>query len=314
MRDSIGSIFKFTLSFKPDVDNFDEGELTDFRSCESEEDIKTAVNDYFNSKDSNITFSNDTLKWAKAVLDKGSNTLRDFGIAFYAEYSTKVSVPIYSDQNYIQLKRWKYADCNPKAYAKSYAAKILAGIKKDTEKYKLYSFFKAMHLSGNTSLDYSFMGKDVSEVAHDYLWRESKKEERHIRKKHKWSNFWNRTTKKMKRMRHNMTDVNGRYERGIIQRDLAKTFTAREGFLEKKEEIRILTGGEEGKTVSFDDFLISLKKTSGSFPDEAGDGFKTLLKNIYDSLNNEDKETSSTLSIKTFEKLNKLLSNKNSSS
>ena len=307
MKDSIGSIFKFALPFKPDIENFNNKELTDFIGYEKEEDFLNAVTDYFNSRNSSITFSNDTLKWAEAVSDSGSHTLKNFGIAFYAEYGKKVTVPVYSDQNYNELRRGKYADCNPKTYTDSCADKVLAKIKADPESYKLYSFFKAMHLSGNTSLDYSFMGKDVSRIAHDYLWKESKKEERHIRKKHWWSNFWKRTAGKMKRMRHNMCDVNGNYERGIIWGDIEKTFSARDSFLEKKDEIRILTGGEEGETLSFEDFIISLNTVSGGLPDEAGEGFKALLKNIYDSSTEEDRQTSCSLSIKIFQKLNERL-------
>ena len=310
MKDSIGSIFKFTLPFKPDVENYNEGELTDFSSFSSETDIKNAVNDYFNKKDSEITFSNDALKWAKAISDLGSHNLKNFGLAFYAEYKNKVTVPLYSDQNYLELKRGKYADCNPENYADSVSRGVLAGIKNNPEIYKLYSFFRAMHLSGNTTLDYSFMGKDISQIAHDYLWDESKAEESHIKKKHWWSNFWKRTAKKMKKMRHNMTDINGNYERNIIWDDIAKTFSSRESFLDKKEEIRTLTGGEDGKLVSFDDFIISLSSISGELPDQAGSGFKDLLKNIYDSLTDDDKSSSYTLSVKTFEKLNEALSNK----
>ncbi len=214
MRDSIGSIFSFTLPFKPDVESYNAGELTDFSSYEGEENIKAAVSDYFNSMDASSVFSNDTLKWAKSVSEHGSHCLRDFGLAFYAEYKSKITVPLYSDQNYNELKRGKYAGCNPEGYADSVAKGVLAGIKNNPELYRHYSFFRAMHLSGNTTLDYSFMGKDVSKVAHDYLWRESKDEERHVKKKHWWSNFWKRTAKKMRKMRHNMTDVNGSYERG----------------------------------------------------------------------------------------------------
>ena len=279
MADSIGSIFRFALSFNPDVEVFNEGDLSDFSDYTSEAEIKAAVSDYFAGKDSDVRFSNDTLKWAEAVLsDTGSDILKKFGIAFYAEFKNKVTVPIYSDQNYIQLKKGKYADCSPENYTDNAARNILAEIKSDPEVFRLYAFFRAMHLTGYTSLDYSFMGKDISKIAHDYLWRKSKDEESHIKKKHWWSNFWKRTAKKMSKMRHNMTDVNGNSERGTIWGDMEKAFSARESFLSKKDEIRILTGGEEGECVSFDDFIVSINEVSGKLPDEAGSGFEELLR------------------------------------
>ncbi len=310
MKDSIGSIFKFTLPFKPDVENYNEGELTDFSSFSSETDIKNAVNDYFNKKDSEITFSNDALKWAKAISDLGSHNLKNFGLAFYAEYKNKVTVPLYSDQNYEKLKDYDFARYDPYNDTLNSARNTLNTIKNNPETYKLYSFFRAMHLSGNTTLDYSFMGKDISKISHDLMWNRCKSREHYIKKKHWWSNFWKRTAKKMKKMRHNMTDINGNYERNIIWEDIAKTFSSRESFLDKKEEIRTLTGSEDGKLVSFDDFIVSLSSISGELPDQAGSGFKDLLKNIYDSLTDDDKSSSYTLSVKTFEKLNEALSNK----
>ena len=311
MKDSISSIFRFNIPFNPDVENYNHRALTDFSEYNSEMEIKNAVSNYFKSKDSSIIFSNDVLIWAEALSsDNGSSLLQKFGIAFYAEYKDKVSVPIYSDQNYQQLKRGKYADCNPEKHADSYAADILASIKNDPQLNRLYSFFKAMHLSGNTALDYSFMGKDISRIAHDYLWDKSKKEERHIKRKHWWKNFWKRTARKMSKMRHNMTDINGKSERKIVLNDIAKVFSARSSYLLKKDEIITLTGGEEGKTVSFDDFMISLNTVCGKLPEEAGKSFKRLLENLYNSFSDEDRSTSYILSAKMQERLNALLVSK----
>ena len=311
MKDSFSGIFSFNVPFSPDLESYKNRELTDFTEYKSEEEIKSAVFDYFSGKDASTVFSNDTLIWAEALSsDEGSSILRNFGIAFYAEYKDKVSVPVYSDQNYQQLKRGKYADCNPEKYADSFALNILSSIKNDRQLYRLYSFFRAMHLSGNTSLDYSFMGKDVSRIAHDYLWNESKKEEKHIKRKHWWKNFWKRTAKKMSKMRHNMADVNGNSERGIILGDIGKIFSARSSYLLKKDEIRILTGGEEGKAVSFDDFLTSLDAVCGGLPEESGPGFKGILENIYNSLADEDKSSSYTISSEIFGKLKILLNSK----
>ena len=313
MGDSIGSIFSFNLPFKPDAENY-EGQLTDFTGLSTEAEIETAVDNYFSQKDAGQVFSNDALRWAKCILDSGydggNSLLRKFGIAFYAEYREKVSVAIYSDQNYLQLKKSSYADCSPEKYADSYALNILSEIKNNDGLNILYSFFKAMHLTGNTSFDPSFMGKDISRIAHDYLWDESKSEEHHIRKKHWWSNFWKRTASKMRKMRHNMTDVNGNYERNMIWDDIEKTFTARAGFLSKRDEIKILTGGVEGKTAAFDDFIISLETAAGEFPAETGAGFDEFLRSIYDSSSEEEKATSYTLAVKTFDYLNIMLGEK----
>ena len=311
IKDSMQGMFRYDLNFVPEIDSL-EGEITDFTGISGKAAIKNAINSYFSQQNADVIYSNDTLRWAYSLFAKGegqaNSMLKKFGIAYYSEFKSEVNVPIYSDQNFNELTRGKYADCDPEDHADDYAKEILSEIKNNTELNILYCFFRAMVLSGKTTFDSAFMGKDVSQIAHDYLWDVSKKEERYIKKHHWLSNFWNRTAKKMSTMRHNMTDINGKEERGMLFSSISKAFAARENFLEKKAEIALLSGGDGETDVSFEEFLASLKEVSGNLPAEAGSGFRDILEGIYNEA--ENRKTSYLLACEVLTQLSGNLSEK----
>ncbi len=313
MKDSMKSMFRYELNFSPDLDSTD-GEITDFSSLTGEEQIKDWVAGYFSQENADVIYSNDTLRWAYKIFENGYSgalsLIKRFGIAYYSEFKSKVNVAIYSDQNYQMLEKGKYAGGDPEKYADNYAKSVLLNIESDSELNRLYSFFKVMQVSGKTTFDSAFMGKDVSEVAHDYLWDRSKKEEKHIKKHHKWSNFWNKTAKKMRRMRHNMTDVNGSEERNMLASSVFKVFEARDGFLSKRSEIALLTGGSGDGEIGFEDFTGALEEVSGGLPSEGGSGFLKSLEEIYSRCGSDKKTSSYTLANEVLSFLSRELSEK----
>ncbi len=288
-------IYDYRFTLPDDEENY---QITDFTEYNDIMSLLCASEEYFSRQDAGNIFSKDTWYWMNGLFSggraSGSALLKKFGIAFYSEYKDKVNVALYSDQNYCTLKKGKYADCDPEEYTDESAEAVLESIKNDRDLFLLYSFFRTMMLSGRVVFDTSFIGKDAGHIAHDYLWDESKKEEKEIKKKHPVSNFFERTTSKMSRMRHNMADINGGEERTIISDAVMAAFENRKNLDKCNNQIELLTGrsAENGSVIPFSSLVISIEKAVGKAPAETGNGFPGDAENIYSSLESECKTTS----------------------
>lgn len=147
--------------------------------------------------------------------------LHDFSLAYYYRslenpgFKT-IDVAIYTDQNYQKLKSYGYAFSHPEKHVNSVAKSAYKAIIADPEKKKLYEYFENAVNSSAAQFDISFIGKDISDVAHDYLWDVSVKKEKNYKKNHSIYNFFTRKSSKMKNMRKAMADIDGNSEREEI--------------------------------------------------------------------------------------------------
>ncbi|MDX9800305.1 MAG: hypothetical protein RBT69_03085 [Spirochaetia bacterium] len=293
IADAVNELFRFDSRFVIPDDGYHE--ITDFTGCADKAASISASERYFALPDADSIYSRDTWSWMKSVFNRGSvsgsEILRNFGIAFYSEYKDKVNVAVYSDQNYCTLKKGKYADCNPEHYTDAHAASVLENIKNDRNFYLPYCFFRTMMLSGRIAFDTSFIGKDAGHIAHDYLWDESKKEEKRIKKKHPISNFFKRTASKMSTMRHNMADINGNEERSIISHSAAEGFEKKKKLDACKEKIAELTGRdtETGSVISFSSVAAGMEKAAGKAPLNTGSCFLKDLEALYLEMDDKHK-------------------------
>ena len=171
-------------------------------------------------------FSEENSEVINFVQKMNKSLLRDFSLAYYWRsletpgFKT-IDVPLYTDQNYQKLKSYGYAFSHPEKYVNSQAKSMYYSIIGDPEKKRLYECFENAVNSGSAQFDISFIGKDISEIAHDYLWDVSVKKEKNYKKNHKIYNFFTRKSSKMKNMRKAMADIDGDAERedilGIVE-------------------------------------------------------------------------------------------------
>ncbi len=164
--------------------------------------------------DNEKKYASDVLLWMENVDEA---LLHDFGIAYYWRSGCEIDVPIYRDQNFIKLRSYGYAFSYPVEYTDNTATRaVYETLASDERTHLLYSFFEEMMKNGRVLFDTSFIGKDVSRIAHDYLWNISKEKESHYKNSHKILNALTRKASKMKSMRKGMADVNGNQERGNV--------------------------------------------------------------------------------------------------
>ena len=227
-------------------------------------------------------FSDESSEAINFVQKMNKTLLRDFSLAYYyrslenSGFKT-IDVALYTDQNYQKLKSYGYAFSHPEQYVMSQAKSAYNVIIEDPEKKRLYEFFEDAVNSGTAQFDISFIGKDISDIAHDYLWDVSVKKERNYKKNHSIYNFFTRKSSKMKSMRKAMADIDGDAEREDIMNivDNIRSELAAKDFYD--------AAGKQflGDSVlyNYDSFVLKCREVTGiSF---SGD---TILHDYFDSL------------------------------
>ena len=195
-----------------------------------------------------------------------NSLLREFSLAYYWRSLhnsgfKSIDVAIYSDQNFQKLKSYGYAFSHPEDYTSAQAQAAYNEIARNPEKLRLYTYFEESINNGNAQFDISFIGKDVSDVAHDYLWDVSVEKEENYKKNHAVYDFFTRRSKKMKSMRNAMADIDGKKERSEIM----DTVSYIKGELEAKNKYAVLadTVLDEDASYSFDEFMAKCRECSG---------------------------------------------------
>ena len=239
------------------------------------------------------------------VQKMNNSLLREFSLAYYwrslqnSGFKT-IDVAIYSDQNFQKLKSYGYAFSHPEDYTKAQAQAAYNSIAQDAEKLRLYNYFEKSINNSSAQFDISFIGKDVSDVAHDYLWDVSVEKEENYEKNHGIYNFFTRKSKKMRSMRKAMADIDGNKER----QEIMKTVSYIKGELESKS--RYETAGElalgENVSYTFGEFMERCRECTGLAltdetvlekyfmqlaPDETK-GFLSLLSNLSNRISKDN--------------------------
>lgn len=251
----IGQLFRFDAA--PDVSGIysSTGEITDMRGG--------LPDSYF---DDGKRYYEDVLAWLGNV-DAGM--LHDFGIAYYWRTGCSIDVPIYRDQNFHKLRSYGYAFSYPVEYTDNTASRaVYDRLVSDSRTHILYSFFEEMMKNDRILFDTSFIGKDVSKIAHDYLWNVSKEKESHYRNSHRILNALTRKASKMKSMRKGMADINGTKERNRIMEQIGSVLKSLEfcrsesAEAEKQYEAELFS--DAGSFLSFCEELSGVKIKDGS--------------------------------------------------
>ncbi len=199
------------------------------------------------------------------VQKMNNSLLREFSLAYYwrslhnSGFKT-IDVAIFSDQNFQKLKSYGYAFSHPEDYTTAQAQAAYNGIASSPEKLRLYTYFEESVNKGTAQFDITFIGKDVSDVAHDYLWDLSLEKERNYEKNHTIYNFFTRKSKKMRSMRKAMADIDGNKERSAIM----DTVNYIRGELDAKN--RYETSAEsldEDAGYTFDELMAKCRECSG---------------------------------------------------
>ena len=233
-------------------------------------------------------FSGEKEEAVNFVQKMNNSLLRDFSLAYYWRSINNsgfkdIDVAIYSDQNFQKLKSYGYAFSHPEKYVNSKAKSAYDAISADPEEKRLYTYFENAVNSGTAHFDISFIGKDISDVAHDYLWDVSVKKEKNYKKNHKIYNFFTRKSSKMKKMRKAMADIDGSAERKEIMETVANICSelAAKQFYEEAEKLAL----GESVIYTFDTFLLKCRESAGV--SYSGD---TILKDYFESLDIKDRE------------------------
>ena len=200
------------------------------------------------------------------VQKMNNSILREFSLAYYwrslqnSGFKT-IDVAIYSDQNFQKLKSYGYAFSHPEDYTKAQAQAAYNSIVQDAEKLRLYNYFEKSVNNGSAQFDISFIGKDVSDLAHDYLWDISVEKEENYERNHSIYNFFTRKSKKMRSMRKAMADIDGNKER----QELMDVVSYIKNELETKA--RYEAAGElalgENSRYTFDEFMAKCRECTG---------------------------------------------------
>lgn len=232
---------------------------------------------------------NDESSLALEFVQKMNNSLlRDFSLAYYwrslqnSNFKT-IDVALFSDQNFQKLKSYGYAFSHPEDYTSSQAQAAYNSIARDPEKLRLYTYFENSINSGSAQFDISFIGKDVSDVAHDYLWDVSVEKERNYEKNHSIYNFFTRKSKKMGSMRKAMADIDGGQERSAIM----DTVSYIKGELEAKARYEALgdTMLDKDAVYTFDEFVAKCRECTGLTLDDDAD-----LETLFSQLNQDERK------------------------
>ena len=232
---------------------------------------------------------NDGSNIAVEFVQKMNNSLlREFSLAYYwrslhnSGFKT-IDVAIYSDQNFQKLKSYGYAFSHPEDYTSSQAQAAYNEIARDPEKLRLYTYFENSINNGSAQFDISFIGKDVSDVAHDYLWDVSVEKEDNYEKNHSVYNFFTRKSKKMRSMRKAMADIDGDKERSEIMENISYV----KGELEAKAKYD--AAGEvlldKDATYSFEEFMAKCRECTGLVLDNDSE-----LEALFNQLGADDKK------------------------
>ncbi|MBR5927451.1 MAG: hypothetical protein IKZ79_03270, partial [Spirochaetia bacterium] len=232
---------------------------------------------------------NDGSNIAVEFVQKMNNSLlREFSLAYYwrslhnSGFKT-IDVAIYSDQNFQKLKSYGYAFSHPEDYTSSQAQAAYNEIARDPEKLRLYTYFENSINNGSAQFDISFIGKDVSDVAHDYLWDVSVEKEDNYEKNHSVYNFFTRKSKKMRSMRKAMADIDGDKERSEIMENISYV----KGELEAKAKYD--AAGEvlldKDATYSFEEFMAKCRECTGLVLDNDSE-----LEALFNQMGADDKK------------------------
>ena len=253
---------------------------------------KAILADYnANQRLSNQLFSDGSDIGIEFVQKMNNSLLREFSLAYYwrslhnSGFKT-IDVAIYSDQNFQKLKSYGYAFSHPEDYTAAQAQAAYNEIARSPEKLRLYTYFENSINSGSAQFDISFIGKDVSDVAHDYLWDVSLEKEENYKKNHSIYNFFTRKSKKMRSMRKAMADIDGNQERSVIM----DTVNYIKGELDAKNRYETFAEAllKQDTNYTFDEFLTKCSECIGlDFPDSSvlekyfsqldSDGMKSFL-------------------------------------
>lgn len=242
----------FRFDTVPDISDIysSAGEITDMRGG--------LPDSYF---DDGERYYRDVLVWLESV---DAEMLHDFGIAYYRRTGCSIDVPIYRDQNFLKLRSYGYAFSYPVEYTDNTASQaVYDRLVSDRRTHILYSFFEEMMKNDRILFDTSFIGKDVSKIAHDYLWNVSKEKESHYKNSHRILNALTRKASKMKSMRKGMADINGTKERNRIMEQIGSVLKSLEfcrsesAEAEKQYEAELFS--DAGSFLSFCEELSGMK-------------------------------------------------------
>ena len=222
------------------------------------------------------------------VQKMNNSLLREFSLAYYWRSLhnsgfKSIDVSIYSDQNFQKLKSYGYAFSHPEDYTSAQAQAAYNEIAGDPEKLRLYTYFEDSINNGSAQFDIAFIGKDVSDVAHDYLWDVSKEKEENYEKNHAIYNLFTRKSKKMKSMRKAMADIDGNKERS----DIMEAVSYIRGELESKDKYEALAAMtlDEETSYSFDEFISKCRECTGlALADE------TVLEKYFNQLDSVERK------------------------
>ena len=222
------------------------------------------------------------------VQKMNNSLLREFALAYYwrslhnSGFKT-IDVAIYGDQNFQKLKSYGYAFSHPEDYTSAQAQAAYNDIAGDAEKLRLYTYFENSIKNGNARFDISFIGKDVSDVAHDYLWDVSVDKEENYKNNHSVYDFFTRKSKKMKSMRKAMADIDGSKERSEIMDNVSYI----RGELETKSRYESAMEAVLDKDTSytFDEFMAKCRECTGLVLDDG-----SALEVLFNQLGSDEKK------------------------
>ena len=222
------------------------------------------------------------------VQKMNNSLLRDFSLAYYWRSLhnsgfKNIDVAIYSDQNFQKLKSYGYAFSHPEDYTSAQAQAAYNEIARDPEKLRLYTYFENSINNGSAQFDISFIGKDVSDVAHDYLWDVSVEKEENYKENHAIYDFFTRKSSKMKSMRKAMADIDGSKERSEIMDTVS--YISVELDAKNKYEVLANTVLDEDASYSFDEFMAKCRECSGMVLTDDG-----VLENYFNQLGTEERK------------------------
>ncbi len=259
-----------TLAFCPDLQAGSE-RLTDFSSLANEQ-IDAELERYFAAEQSEEVYSTDIVLWMSRLSELGAEgLLRRFGLAYFYEsfeLGTKkdITIYIYQDQNYRKLMDEYVREQVPNPngiwpplisvrvdmdqYLKDYCRSFHSNIASNAELNKLYSFFKVMMKAGMVDST-TFIGKDLSAIARAYVNAKAKSVEK--RKKRRWlKDLFTRESKKIKRLRHNMTTINGKGDRKETAGLASSLHRESASYRENKELLSLLLGSDSSEVSTVD--------------------------------------------------------------
>jgi hypothetical protein len=216
---------------------------------ETREDVNRAAGRY----------STDIARWIAGVaVHGGAELLRDFGLAIHRErprYSTHApdapAIPIEIEANQVYnaiLDHSKIGNINTQSVRNLInvrADEALGRIGAHQERQALYTFFKAMFLSGHLSLDTSYISYDTSAIAREEArFRARKAYEFHNgRGKRMWRG---RLRRRIRHLYEDLPNYSGSGPRGGIFGSITSFASALTGYRKAQEQLNRLSGAAGG--------------------------------------------------------------------